>query len=183
LDYNHHSGVFAGLWLSRVDFADPLASRADIEFYPYVGYGFRLAEDWRMDISVARYLFDGRIFGQESDYNEYSAGLHFRDLLSVRLNVADDGYHRGGTLFNGELSGRYPLALDWIASAGIGYNRASVALIESTVYWNVGLTGYYRHFAVDLRYVDSVDVAAATSSVPTIPELGEKFIGSVSVGF
>ena len=186
LDYSHRSGWFVGGWVARVDFGDAgYPDRSNVEFYPYAGLGFTLSRDWRGEIAVARYVFDGRIFGQYSDYNEYSAALHYSDWLTVKLNFSDDGYHRGGSILDGEIVGRYPLMANLSASAGIGYNHIDVSLSESALYWNLGLTWYFKYAALDVRYVDSADVpsSSAKGDEPTLPGLRQNFMATVSVGF
>jgi len=186
LDYGHRSGWFAGAWVAWVDFGDGgYRDRSNVEFYPYLGYGFKLAENWRAEVSVSRYLFDGRIFGQFSDYNEYSAALHFSDWLTAKVDFADDGYHRGGTLLNGEISGRYPVMANLAASAGIGYNHADVSLTDSALYWNLGLTWFFKYAAVDIRYADAIDLPASSAKTdgPSLPELRQNFVFSLSAGF
>jgi uncharacterized protein (TIGR02001 family) len=186
LDYSHRSGWFAGVWVRQVDFGDHgYSDRSNVEFYPYLGLGFKLAGRWRMELAAARYVFDGRIFGQSSDYNEYRAEFRFSDLFAAKLEFADDGYHRGGTLLNGDISGRYPLTANLTASAGIAYNHVNVSLTESALYWNLGLTWYHRYFAVDLRYVDAVELpsSAAKAGGPSLPDLRQNFVVTLSAGF
>lgn len=186
VDYSHRSGWFGGLWVARVDFGDGgYRDRSNVEFYPYLGFGFQLAEDWHMEATVARYAFDGLVFGQYSDYNEYSAALHYRDWLTAKLDFADDGYHRGGSILNGEISGRYPVTVNLAVSAGIAYNHIDVSLAESALYWNLGLTWYFKHVALDVRYVDAVELPTPSShrAGPSLPELKQNFVGTLSVGF
>jgi len=186
LDYGHRSGWFVGTWLSRVDFADSgYPDRSNIEIYPYLGYGTKLAEDWHLEASLSRYVFDGLIFGQYSDYNEYKLGAHWRDLLSVKLSFSDDGYHRGGAIVNGEVTGRYPIMANLSVSGGVAYNHIEVSLAESALYWNLGLTWYFKYGAVDIRYVDTAEIPtpSAAEAGPALPDLLQNFMGSVSIGF
>jgi uncharacterized protein (TIGR02001 family) len=191
VDYSHRSGWFVGGWAQRVDFGDSgYPNRSNVEFYPYAGYGFGLGNGLRGEVSVARYVFDGDIFGEYSDYNEYSAALHVSDWLSMRLNFSNDGYHRGGSILNGEVSGHYPLTADLAASAGVGYNSVNVSIAESTLYWNIGVTWYFKYLALDIRYVDTADIPAHAGLPPTsytythtLPDLKQNFMGTLSVGF
>jgi uncharacterized protein (TIGR02001 family) len=186
LDYGHSSGGFAGVWVARVDFGDQgYRDRSNVEIYPYLGYGFKLAEGWRLEFAAARYVFDGRIFGKFSDYNEYRAGLHVSDWLTAKVDFADDGYHRGGAILGGEVSGRYPVTANLAASAGLAYNHIDVSLAESALYWNLGLTWYYQFAALDVRYVDAVELPtpSARHYGPSLPDLKQNFVVSLSVGF
>jgi uncharacterized protein (TIGR02001 family) len=189
LDYSHRSGWFAGTWAARVDFGDRrYRDRANIEFYPYVGFGFAPAERLRLEASVARYVFDGPIFGRPSDYNEYRAEIRYSDWLSAKFEFADDGYHRGGTILNSEISARYPLTANVSASAGIAYNHANISLINSALHWNLGLTWFYRFLALDIRYVDDAALPTPTPSYSgyyraSLPELRQNFVFTLSAGF
>lgn len=186
VDYGHGSGVYGGLWISRVDFNDVgYSDRSNVEFYPYLGFAYSLAADWHVEASLARYAFDGLIFGRYSDYNEYSAALNFRDLLTVKLNFADNGYHRGGAILNGEVTGRYPILANLDISAGIAYNYVDVSLADSALYWNLGLTWHYKHVALDVRYVDFAEIPTSSSHDlgPSLADLKQNFLGSVSIGF
>jgi uncharacterized protein (TIGR02001 family) len=186
LDYSHRSGGFAGVWVGWVNFGDSgYANRSDVEFYPYLGFGFAPAGGLRVEVSVARYVFNGYIFGRPSDYNEYSAALQLGDWLTARLNASNDGYGRGGSIVDGELSGRYPLTANLSASAGIGYNHATASLAESALYWNLGLTWFFRRAALDVRYVDAAELPPPSSGRQdaSLPDLRQNFVLSVTVGF
>jgi len=185
LDYGHKSGFFVGSWISWVDFADNgYPDRSNVEFYPYVGFNYKLADHWRVETSVARYLYDGRIDGKFSDYNEYSAALHYSDLASVRFDFANDAYNRGAGATNVEITGRYPIFAHWSVSAGLGYNDATPVLEYTTLYWNLGLTWFFKYGALDLRYADAADLADSSKGLTLeLPELRQNFIFSLSVGF
>lgn len=187
-DYELNIGehrAYLGGWVSRVDFAgDSYPDSADAEFYPYLGGNFKLAEDWRLDAAVARYVFAGDVFGQNSDYNEYTLTLHFSDLCSARFAYADDLYHRGHAAFDYEISGRYPLTETIEASVGLGYNNAAPTLEYNSLYWNAGVTWFFEYGSLDLRYVDfsRLEPARGSQSI-VLPFVDPKFIISVSTGF
>jgi len=185
LDYDHASGLFGGLWLSRVDFADHgFPSRANLEFFPYLGFHYELAESWRFEASIGRYLFDGKIGGRGSDYNEYSVAAHYRDWVSLRVDVADQIYNRAGAAANFEVSARYPIAADWTVSGGFGYNHATPAMEYATLYWNLGISWFFPYGSVDVRYVDAVDLATSSHRTALdMPGLSHNYLLSLSLGF
>jgi uncharacterized protein (TIGR02001 family) len=189
LDYSHRSGWFVGTTVARVDFGDRnYRNRANVEFYPYVGFGFEPTDRLRLEASVARYVFDGPIFGRPSDYNEYRAEIRYSDWLGVKLEFADDGYHRGGTILNSEVTARFPLTANLAASAGIAYNYADISLINSALYWNLGLTWFYRFLALDIRYADDAVLQTSAPSYSSyyrasLPDLRQNFVFSLSAGF
>lgn len=184
-EYSPNSWFFVGTWISQVDFEDrEFNDRASVEFYPYLGVNFKVAENWQWESAVSRYVYDGRLFGKHSDYNEYSMAVHYRDLLTTRIAVADDVYHRGGYAIDYELSGRYPIARNLEASAGIGYNNARRVLEYDTLYWNAGATWFFRYGSVDFRYVDASHFATShRSDALVLPYLEDTFVFSLSLGF
>ena len=185
VDYGHPSGFFLGSWISWVDFDDTdYPDRSNVEFYPYLGFNYKLSEQWRIEASVARYLYDGRIFGKFSDYNEYSTVLHYSDLASLRVDFANDAYNRGAGATNVELTGRYPILAKLSVSGGLGYNNATPVLEYDTLYWNLGVTWHFKYVALDLRYADAADLVEYYDvGVIALPELKQNFIFSLMVGF
>ncbi|MDD5033563.1 MAG: TorF family putative porin [Methylococcaceae bacterium] len=183
VDYEHRSGFYGGMWISRVDFEDRgYSDRSNTEFYPYLGYCHPLSDRWRIEASVARYLYDGRLFGKPSDYNEYSVALHYGDLISARVDLADDAYNRGGSTANYEISGRYPLSRNLSASLGLGYNQSNPMLEYDWLYWNVGLSWFFKYGALDLRYVDAADSPLGYDGL-RLPELKHRYVFSLTIGF
>ena len=186
IDYAHGSGLFVGSWVSWVNFGDKgYSDRTNIEIYPYLGFNLKMFEHWRIETELARYLYDGQIMGRFSDYNEYSAALHYSDLLSVRFDFANDAYHRGAGDVNLAITGRYPVFADWEVSGGLGYNDAIPALEYNTLYWNLGVTWFFfKHCALDVRYVDAAEVSAdSRDNALYLPELKQNFMVALSVGF
>jgi uncharacterized protein (TIGR02001 family) len=187
-DYEFRFGedrAYVGSWLSRIDFEDRgFPDPADVEFYPYVGLNLKLAEDWRFDTSVSRYLFVGKLFGQDSDYNEYSASLHYRDLLSARVDFADNLYNRNHTSMNYEVSGRYPITDSIQLAAGFGYFSGKPAVEYDALYWNLGVSWFFPYGAVDLRYVDFAHSAPTQNpNAVIVPSLNNNFVFSLTAGF
>ena len=113
LDYHHASGFFGGLWFSQVDFGDdrvPIFKHiSEFEFIPYFGYSYTISDDWHGDVQWNRYLYNSEFFNAPGDYNEFSTTINFRDLLSARIGVTDNGYGRAGVYPDYELTGRYPI--------------------------------------------------------------------------
>jgi uncharacterized protein (TIGR02001 family) len=201
VDYEHQSGFYLGAWISRINFGDTeFNDRSNVEFYPYIGFNYKLAEDWRLDSSVARYIYDAHLFGKNSDYNEYSVSLHFRDLITTRIAVADDAYHQGKTVLDYEVSGRYPVLKNVQISTGLGYNNLDPDIASDspgsadsytnhkekyyTLYWNVGLTWFVKNYALDIRYVDAAHSATSHAAYgDELPLIINNFVFSVSASF
>jgi uncharacterized protein (TIGR02001 family) len=175
LDYHHSSGLFGGLWFSQVDFGDERANRraikkgaptlfkhiSELEFIPYFGYAFSLSDDWNADIQWSRYIYNGNFFNlvndvnKSADYNEFSTAINFRDLLTARIGVTDNGYGDGGVYPVYELIGRYPITDLFEFSTKVGFVRSKSALDYNYLYWDAGVGFYYRFLALDFRYTQS----------------------------
>jgi uncharacterized protein (TIGR02001 family) len=186
LDYEHTSGGFLGISVTNVDFDDDeFNNPARVEMTPYLGWTFKLSDDWRFDAQWTRYFYDGNIFGQQSDYNEFYLLLHYNDIFTAQAAFSEDYYNQGHASGDYELTGRYPITDTLEFSTGIGYSQIKRILEYDTLYWNVGLTYYTKFVVFDLRYLDS---AEATDEIKTQwlydPEIVDShFVFSISLGF
>jgi uncharacterized protein (TIGR02001 family) len=166
LDYQHSSGFYVGTTVSSFnigpselesefgfdfDFPDP----ARVEIIPYVGWSFKLGDDWRLDTQYSRYFYDGNIYSFNGDYSEFYLFLHYKDLLTAQASYAEDFYGLKGAAFFYELTGRYPLTDFLQISSTLGYGHTQGILLDDYEYWNVGLTGTYKFISMDLRYHDA----------------------------
>ncbi|MGR8929302.1 MAG: TorF family putative porin [Gammaproteobacteria bacterium] len=185
VDYQPTKWFYIGTWISRVNFKDQsFADRSNIEFYPYLGFHFKLHTDWSLETSAARYFYDGKLFGRNSDYSEYSISLHFSDLATAQIDFAPNLYGRQSGGLNYVVSGRYPITEKWVVSSGIGYNQATPVLHSNAIYWNIGISWFFKHGALDLRYVDLSETSHSNKFDDiNLPELGSKFVFSLSAGF
>lgn len=187
LEFEHESGWFTGFAVSPVSFDDKgYQNRASVELKPYLGWTFALTEDWHADVSATGYVYDGTLFGRDSEYAEFYAAVHLRDQLTVRLAFAPDAYQRGADTLNYELVGRYDVLDTVRLSVGLGYYQASAILGYDSFYWNAGVTWYlHRYVSADLRYVDT----NADTHAPEHPgqfgprALEDQILFSISVGF
>ncbi len=186
LDYEHESGLFLGVSVINIDFGDnDFDDPANVEITPYLGWTFSLDEHWRFDVQWTRYLYDGKIFGHESDYNEFYFLLHYRDLLTISTSFSEDFYNHGHASGNYEITGRYPVTDAIEVSATVGYNQVSQVLEYDYLHWNAGFTYFYKFVALDFRYVDSAFMTPTVETKwPYDPEmLDPTFVFSISVGF
>jgi uncharacterized protein (TIGR02001 family) len=153
-EYVADSGLYGGLWIASIDFNEPDSwDTAQVEWVPYVGYSFKSDDDWVMDFQIARYVYDDKLFNRNADYTEFYGFLHYRDVWTMEVSVADDTYNLGATSANIQFNGRYPLTPKSQAAAGVGYYRAIDFLSYDYLYWNLGYTyNHSRNFSVDARY-------------------------------
>jgi uncharacterized protein (TIGR02001 family) len=202
LDYQHDSGFYTGINFSSFNIGksenllliqNPDGSieelkfpdQARIEITPYVGWTFKLNDDFRLDTQYTRYLFDGRIYNFSGDYNEFYLFLHYKDLLSFTFSLADNFYGMQKTAFFFEGTGRYPITDYLEASTSFGYAKTKNILTSDYLYWNAGLTGRYKFLSADLRYYDAREVNVFDEiATPDHPHtLDASVVFTLSVGF
>lgn len=190
VDYQHSSGIYLGASASNVNFGDrEFNDSSRVEFTPYLGYTHKLADNWRVDMQWTRYLYDGKIFGRQVDYNEFYLFLHYCDMLTLRASVSDNFYNQNKVTSDYELTGRYPVTDYLEVSSGVGYSRVEEVLEYDYLYWNTGITGHYKFFSADLRYMHAFE--ATTEELPEGPNswqfkpeiLHATIVFSLSMGF
>ncbi len=190
IDYGFKSGIYLGTFASIVNFADHgFENRSTAEFRPYLGFAYKLSDDWRFNTAWTRYLYDGKIFGQVVDYNEFYFHSHFRDLLTINLNFSENSYQQNHMSFNSEITGRYPITDSIEISTTFGYNKQKKVLGYDYLYWTSGLTVYFsRNIGVDVRYYGGIHASSKKESLYPHWEfhphvVDNRIVFSISVGF
>ena len=189
IDYEFKSGFYLGSFVSSVNFADHnYADRSQIEFRPYAGYSHKLSEDWRFNVEWNRYVYDGKVFGQNVDYNDFYFYVHFRDFLTASFAFSENSYQQNHMSFNHEITGRYPITDSIELSSTIGYNKQKKNLSYDYVYWTTGVTMHFsRHVGIDLRYYGATHTAerhAEPFHWQFHPDaVGNRVVFSITAGF
>lgn len=190
VDYQHTSGLYLGSSVSTVNFDNKgQANAANVEIVPYLGWSHKLTGQWRLDAQWSRYLFDGKVFDLQSDYNEFYLFLHYKDLFSGRISISDDYYALGNPVLDYELTGRYPVTDSLEFAAGFGYSQTSAVLGSDYPYWNAGFTYFYKFLAFDLRYMDATETAINPATENRLherydpPLINASCVFSISLGF
>jgi uncharacterized protein (TIGR02001 family) len=197
LDYQHDWGFYTGVTASSFDigpseldesfpFPTDFPDQANVEIIPYVGWSFKLADDWRTDFQYSRYFFKGKVYALNADYDEYYLFLHFRDLITAQASYAPDFYGVKGDSYFYEITGRYPLTDFLKISGSFGYAQTKKIFLDDYKYWNVGLSASYKFISIDLRYHDAVE--AHLGDIIEIPvdhpnTLKGTIVFSLSLGF
>lgn len=175
-----------------MNFADHgFKDRSNFELRPYLGYAHTLSDDWRANVAWTRYIYDGKIFGQVADYNEFYFFLHFRDLLTANVNFSENGYNQNHMSFSTEITGRYPITDAVEISGGVGFNKQKKILEYDYVYWNSGVTVHFsRNIGIDIRYFGSEEAGVASyQSSPAAHwefhpyHIGHRAVFSITFGF
>ncbi len=189
-EYQHSSGLFLGNSISNIDYkAKEQRQAAQVEVMPYLGWNFKLSDQWRIDTQWSRYLYDGTIFGHQADYNEFYLFLHYQDIFSSRVSFAEDYYGLGNYAIDYEVTGKYPLADNLEFSTSFGYGQTKAVLGSDYPYWNAGFTYFYKFVAVDLRYMDATETSIDQAVVENIHEqydpaiLNAAIVFAISMGF
>ena len=166
IDYEFKSGIYLGTFASTVNFADHgFENRSTTEFRPYLGFAYQLSDDWRFNTAWTRYMYDGKIFGQKVDYNEFYFYTHFRDLLTINLNFSENSYQQNHMSFNSEITGRYPITDSIEISSTFGYNKQKKVLGYDYLYWTSGLTVHFsRNIGIDVRYYGGIHASSKTEN-------------------
>lgn len=190
IDYQHHSGLFLGGSVSTIHYVTPeQSSTAQVEAIPYIGWTYKFTEQWRLDTQWSRYLFNGSLFNQQTDYDEFYLFLHYKDMFTGRVSASPDYYALGNYALDYELTGRYSITDSLEFSAGFGYAQTNAVLGSDYPYWNAGLSYYYKFIALDLRYRDATEtnlnsaVAERMHERYNPPLISATCVFSVSMGF
>ena len=187
LDYLDDSGWFGGIGLSQVNF-DNQSEHAEVEIKPYFGWTLPLSDDWRTELSVSGYIYNGKIFAQDADYAEFGAALHYQDWLSGKISVAPNAYQRHAVVPNYELNYRRDILDTLQFSAGLGYYQSGALLGQDNFYWNLGVSWFVTSYlTLDIRYVDvhlneHYDSGLQNNEFNPRP-LENKYLLSITLGF
>lgn len=172
------NGVFAGLWISRVDIASGAQRRRrDLELDLYVGVSGELRPDWSWTASLVNYHYPNT--GVDYDYLELNGGLYFRDSLSAAISYSAEaaGSHEPG----GSLATRFaqPLNPAFSIDGGVGHYWLSSDFLKDYVYWDAGLSWQEGSLALDLRYHGSGGSARRNYGAAA----DDRLVFSISIGF
>lgn len=192
LDYQHPSGFYAGtsvssfnIGKSEIDEDFHFSNQARVEISPYLGWSFKLDDNWRLDTQYIRYFYDNKVYEFSGDYNEFYFSMHFKEMLSANISFTDDLYGIGNIALFYELTGRYPITDFLEFSSTFGYGQTKFVLFDDYPYWNAGLTGRYKFIALDLRYYDAKEIHFPHPfGQPNHPDkLTATVVFTISVGF
>ena len=126
----------------------------------------------RLDAQWTGYIYDGNVFGHPADYNEFYLFLHYRDLITGRISVAEDYYGLGSYAIDYALTGRYPITDALQFSATFGYAQTQAVLGSDYPYWDIGLAYSYRFLTLSIHYLDSSE----TFIDPVVSEKSMRFL-------
>jgi hypothetical protein len=86
---------------------------------------------------------------------------------AVRIAWSENFYNRNHSASDYELTVRYPFTDTLEASAGFGFSDTLKALEYSYLYWNAGISWFFKYGSMDLRYVQASRSGHAEDAVHT----------------
>lgn len=151
-DYDHDSGLFAGVWGSTIDLQSQSSER-DTEVDYYVGYHFESQAPISISATLLRHTYPGQT-GTSYDYNEALVAATLFEHYSLEFAYTNDYYGFGEPARYWELRTEWPVASAWVASAGLGQVDRTSLGVERFLYWDAGASARFSWVTVDLRYFD-----------------------------
>ena len=143
IQYNHESGLYAGLWGSNVDFLDVDGDTATLEVDEYVGFNHAFENGFGVDLSYLYYSYPGTSginFGEVVLKGSY-------DFLTLGVSYTNDYGGTGGDslYYAADVAKEIPEKLafglsGFKASAGVGYSDFDEIVGDNYIDYRVGLT-------------------------------------------
>lgn len=164
-DYNHASGLYAGIWGSNVDFGedtgDGLGRRAQMELDLYAGFASKLANRLGYDVGVIYYSYPGAGSGRNYNFTEVYGKLSYDfgpAAANVGVNYSNDFFASSGNAayYYGEVE--VPVGKRLKVGAHIGRQNID----DNNAYgtpdytdYRIGLSADYAGFGFGLHYTDT----------------------------
>lgn len=154
LDYEHDSGIFAGVWAGTVDLPNP-TGRRDVELDYYAGYHYEPDGPLSLSASLMRYTYPGQSGFIDYDYTQavITAALHQRYSIEFGYSPEVYGFESIGRYW--ELRSDWPLRSGWVIGTGLGLNDIRDLGASRYLYWDVGASARFSRLIVDLRWYDN----------------------------
>lgn len=176
VDYQHASGLFAGVWGSTVEFPfeSTRANPRDVEMNIYLGYVRELGRRWQGAVSLLRRFYPDSSVNY--DYFEVTGSVSYRDLLDFEVDYTDSWNGHDWSATDATLTAHFPLPFGLELEGTGGWFTAQEVVPDGYAYWNIGVSRAFDHVAIDFRYHDTdreaVDVFGRLA--------GERWVGSLS---
>lgn len=153
IDFQHHTGFFAGLETNNVDYAADRFrdSQRDRQLDAYAGYSWNPSR-WLVNAALRRYSYPDSTI--EYDYSEAALSAVFRDRVFMSVSYTDNLLARWSNGVAYEAGLAWPLPQGIELSASVGRFRADDFIEPRFTHWNVGISKVYKRFSLDLRHHD-----------------------------
>lgn len=157
-DYEHSSGVYAGVWGSNVD--GSALNGANMEMDLYAGYNYKLNDDISFGVGGLYFYYPGQVTGvNEVNTFELNASASWK-WFTGKVSYATTDYfgiaNSDGTTY-AELAFEYGLPMDIGFKAHYGWTRVDGSGNGVNDYddWSVGLSKSLIGLDFGLSYVDT----------------------------
>ena len=178
LDYEHDSGLFAGLWGSAIDLQTRFGGRdAELDFY--VGYHFASQAPVSFSATLLRYTYPGQTGAHSYDYNEALVTATLYEHYFVEMGYTKNLNGLGEVGRHWELRIEWPVDSAWVISAGLGQTDRTSLGVERYLHWDAGASARFSWLTVDLRYFDN----ERPDTLATDVSADSQFVISLSVAF
>jgi uncharacterized protein (TIGR02001 family) len=171
-DVAAESGLYAGTWMSSVDFNDGGAST---EWDIYAGFGGDLTEDLSYDVNVFYFLYPSDNSDPDLDYFEYAGSLSY-GAGTVGVVYSNDFFAETGTYFYpfgdysfalpGEASLDLHLGLNMFQDSEGEFVAADGDTEDQYLDWSIGVSKSMFGLDWSVSYVDT--------------DLDDKFVGDAA---
>ncbi len=154
IDFEHDDGIYAGVWVSNVDFQDCCNENLEVDWF--AGYAFDVA-DVSFDVGYNFYSYPG---GDDLNYGEYYVGAAY-NIFEVYYWYTDDFFNLDESAFYLEGAAYFELPSDFGLEVHVGYTEGDAleAEVESGLReyldYGIAVTRSFGNFDAELRYVDT----------------------------
>jgi uncharacterized protein (TIGR02001 family) len=178
IDFEHDSGVFAGLWASTIDLQNNFGER-DTELDFYIGYRYALQAPVILTATLIRYTYPGQKSVFNYDYNEALVTATLHDRHSVEFGYTSDLYGLGRIGRHWEIRSEWPNASAWVITAGLGRNDLTGFGGSRYLYWDLGASVRFSRLTADFRWYDNEQPDSSIGGVSA----DSQFVISLSAAF
>jgi len=178
LDYEHDSGVFAGMWGSTIDLQTRFGGR-DTELDYYAGYHHAFQVPISLSATLVRYTFPGQTGSHSYDYNEVLISATLYENYFVTFGFTDDRNNLDRIGRHWELRSEWPIENTWVLSAGLGSNDLGNSGISRYLHWDLGASARFSRLTVDLRWYDNENPGGSLGALSA----DSQFVISLSAAF
>lgn len=154
LDYEHDSGLFAGIWASTIDLKSNFSER-DAELDYYVGYHYAPDAPVALTATLVRYTYPGQTATVDYNYNEALVTVTLNGRHSAEFGYTTNLYGLGRIGRHWELRSEWPVAGAWVISAGLGRNDLADFATSPYAHWDLGASARFSRLTVDIRWHDN----------------------------
>lgn len=178
VDYQHRSGLFAGIWSSTVDLSNP-TGRRDVEVDYYAGWHFASNSPLSASVSAVHYTYPDDSGAFDYDYTEGLLTASWDGTYSLELGYTDDLYGFDVSSHHLEMRSNWALPNAWVIGAGLGYKDAGDLASSTFLYWDAGASARFSRLTVDLRWYDNEPPGGFLDRLSA----GSQVVATLSVAF